>query len=85
MEKELHEIRKSIIDYDLHFIKRWKTRDIELDKVDETIRTGRAVKQNGRKIIFERYFGKENETYCIVCIARDNFTEVRTVWKKEGR
>jgi len=85
MHKELRDIRKSTIAYDFHFIKRWKTRDIELDKVEETIKTGKAVYFSGRKIILERYFGKDNETYCLVCFIKDNFIEVRTAWKREGR
>lgn len=85
MMKELQEIRKSIITYGFHFIKRWKTRDIRIDRVDETIKTGKPIYSRGRKIILKRYFGKDNETYCIVCLLRNNFIEAIKAWKKKGR
>ncbi|PIN87318.1 hypothetical protein COV19_00350 [Candidatus Woesearchaeota archaeon CG10_big_fil_rev_8_21_14_0_10_44_13] len=69
----------------MHFINRWKIRDIEIEKAEETIKTGSVIRSRGRKVIIERYFGKENETYCLVCIVRNKFIEVKTAWKRQGR
>lgn len=81
----LRKTREKEITCSFHFIKRWKTRDIEIEKVEETARTGRIVYSGGRKAILERYFGKENETYCVVCFYENDFIEVMTVWNRNGR
>ena len=81
----LPKTREKEITFSLHFIKRWKTRDIEIEKVEETARTGRITYPGRRKVTLERYFGKENETYCVVCLVNDDFIEVKTAWKREGR
>jgi len=81
----MKELRNCLITAHPHFVRRWMGRKLELDKVKETIRTGNIIYRRGNKFIIERYFGKENETYCVVCFVYGGILEVKTSWKKEGR
>lgn len=83
----LKKARINIITHHPHFIKRWMARGIDLDKVEGTIRTGKAFKysQRKKKLGLERYYGKENETYCVICIVEEDIIEVKTIWKRKGR
>ncbi|MFC1752561.1 DUF4258 domain-containing protein [Thermoproteota archaeon] len=71
--------------YHPHFVKRWRKRGINLDKVEETIKTGRVVDSYRNKRVLERYFGKENQTYTVICLIEEDDIEVRTTWIRKGR
>ena len=68
-----------------HFVKRWKTRDIDLGRVEDTARTGKIFERTGEKRGFKKYYGKENETYIVIAMIEEDFIEVRTAWKTKGR
>ncbi len=76
------------ITFNPHLIVRESHRNLDLDRVEETVRTG---KPNARKstppdrICFRRYFGKENLTYDVVVVVHQNYWEVITAWIKRGR
>lgn len=69
------------ITFNPHLIMRESQRNLDLDRVEETVRTG---KPNERKstppanICFCRYFGKENLTYEVVVVIHQNYWEVMT-------
>ena len=76
------------INFDLYLTKKLCTRNLEDDKIIETIRDGRVILLKSLwpgKIVFERYFGKENETYIVVTIFMKHHIEVKTSWKKKGK
>ncbi|MBU1626908.1 hypothetical protein KKB18_06015 [bacterium] len=55
------------ITYDPHLIIREGHRNLNLDRVEETVRFGKidySRCERPGKICFVRYFGKENMTYC---------------------
>jgi len=53
--------------------------------VEETIKTGIKLNKSSRKLVLERHFGKSNETCRVVCIIEEDFLEVKTAWKRQGR
>ena len=62
--------------------------NIDLNKVEEAVRTGNLVEDNceePNKLCFERYFGKENITYTVIVRYHKNFIEVKTAWPTIGR
>jgi len=62
--------------------------NLDLDKIEETVRTGRVSEnkcEEPNKLCFSLYFGKENLTYNVIVIFHQNFIEVRTVWPRKGR
>ena len=80
--------RKVEITFDPHLFDRADYWNLDLDKIEETVRTGtvfasKCTKPN--KICFKRYFGKENLTYVIIVRYHKNFIEVKTAWPKKGR
>ncbi|MDP7116244.1 MAG: hypothetical protein QF632_00760 [Candidatus Woesearchaeota archaeon] len=76
------------ITFDLHVFDRVDYWNIELDKVEETVRTGDllgAKCEEPNKLCFTKYFGKQNCTYTVITRFHTNFIEVKTVWPKKGR
>jgi len=76
------------ITFDPHFFDRCEYWNLDLDKAEETVRTGSIFldkcKEPG-KVCFQRYFGKENTTYVVITIFHESFIEVRTIWSRKGR
>ena len=56
--------KKAIVTFHPHFVKRWKTRDIDIGRVEDTVRTGDVFKSSPRKkkLGLKKYYGKENES-----------------------
>lgn len=80
--------KRAQITFDPHLFDRVDYLDIELGKVEETVRTGKVFErkcEKPNKVCFKRYFGKENITYTIIVRYHENFIEVKTVWPKKGR
>jgi len=76
------------VTFDPHLFERQEIRNLDLSKVEETVRTGKIVGckcEEPNKICFERYYGKENETYVIIVRYHEDFIEVKTAWWKKGR
>ena len=70
------------------FFDRTEYYNLDLDKAEETVRTGIVIVgkcEEPNKICFERYFGKENATYCVIARFHQNFIEVKTIWPRNGR
>lgn len=87
-EVERFKRQKLPITFNPHLFVREAQRNFELNKVVETVKTGKVVANKcvePRKICFSRYFGKENKTYTIIAIFHYNYVEVKTAWLKEGR
>ncbi len=80
--------RKAEITFDPHLFDRKEYWNLELDKVEETVRTGKIFEEKCEKpnnLCFQRYFGKENATYTVIVRYHKNFIEVKTAWPKKGR
>ena len=81
--------RRSVeVTFSPHMFDRGEYWNIDLDKVEETVRTGRLVEgkcEEPNKLCFERYFGKENLTYVVIARIHVNFIEVKTAWSRKGR
>ena len=80
--------RTTEVTFDPHVFDRVDYHDLDIDKVEETVRTGRiiAIKcEAPNKLCFERYFGKENITYTIIARFHEEFIEVKTAWPRNGR
>ncbi len=76
------------INFDLYLTRKLSTRNLEDEKITDTIRNGRVILLKSLwpgKIVFEKYFGKENETYIVVTIFMKHHIEVKTAWKRNGR
>ncbi|MBU2639785.1 MAG: hypothetical protein KKG75_03725 [Nanoarchaeota archaeon] len=87
LEKQLNR-KKAEITFDPHLFDRKKYWNLDLDKIEETVRTGKVFEnkcEKPNKICFKRYFGKENITYIIIVRYHKNFIEVKTVWPTKGR
>ncbi|MGB9613778.1 MAG: hypothetical protein ACPL4K_06385, partial [Candidatus Margulisiibacteriota bacterium] len=77
--------RRLPITFDPHLFVRKAERGFEIDKVVETIKTGKVILKKSvepRKVCFARYFGKENKTYTVIALFHDNYAEVKTCWVK---
>ena len=84
----LTERRTAEITFDQHAFDRTEYYNLDLDKAEETVRTGIVIVgkcEEPNKICFERYFGKENATYCVIARFHQNFIEVKTIWPRNGR
>ena len=71
-----------------HLFDRKEYWNLDLDKIEETVRTGKVSEnkcEKPNKFCLSRYFGKENLTYNVIAIFHQNFIEVRTVWPRKGR
>ena len=80
--------RKAEITFDPHLFDRKEYWNLNLDKIEETIRSGKIFEEKcgkPNKLCFERYFGKENITYTVIVRYHKNFIEVKTAWPKKGR
>ena len=76
------------VTFDPHALDRVEYYNLDLDKVEETVRTGKIKFEKckePKKVCFERYFGKENLTYCVITIFHQDFIEVKTIWPRKGR
>ena len=82
------EFRKAAeITFDPHMFVRKADRNFDLDFVEETIRTGTIIKEkcNKPKACFEKYHGKEKQTYVVIAVIHKDFIEVKTTWLRKGR
>ncbi len=80
--------RKADITFDPHLFNRTKYWNLDLDKIEETIRTGKIFNQKcekPNKICFRMFFGKENITYTVIVRYHKDFIEVKTAWPRKGR
>ena len=80
--------KKAEITFDPHLFNRKEYWNLDLDKIEETVRTGKIFEEkceHPNKLCFERYFGKENITYTVIVRYHKNFIEVKTAWPKKGR
>ena len=61
--------RKAEITFDPHLFDRKEYWNLDLDKVEETIRTGKIFSkkcEKPNKICFKRFIGKKNITYTVI-------------------
>jgi len=80
--------RKAEITFDPHVFDREEYWNLDLGKIEESIRTGKIFEEKcekPNKICFKRYFGKENTTYTVIARYHQSFIEVKTAWPKKGR
>jgi len=80
--------KKAEITFNQHLFDRQEYRNLDLDKIEETVRTGKVLGQKcamPNKICLQRYFGKENVTYTAIVRFHQEFIEVKTAWPKKGR
>ena len=80
--------KKSEITFDPHVFDRKEYWNLEFDKIEETVRTGKIFEskcESPNKICFKRYYGKENVTYTVIARYHNDFIEVKTAWPKKGR
>ena len=80
--------KKSEIAFDPHVFDRKEYWNLDLDKIEETVRAGKVFDDKcelPNKICFKKYFGKENITYTVIVRYHKNFIEVKTSWPKKGR
>jgi len=80
--------KKAEITFDPHVFDRKEYWNLNLDKIEETVRTGKVFDnkcETPNKICFKRYYGKENITYTVIARYHNNFIEVKTAWPKKGR
>ena len=80
--------KKTEITFSPHLFDRKEYWNLDLDKIEETVRSGRIFEEKCEmpdKICFKRYFGKENNTYTVIVRYHNNFIEVKTAWPKKGR
>lgn len=80
--------KKAEITFSPHLFRRKQYHNLDLDKIEETIREGTPFIdkcQEPNKICFQKYFGKENSTYIIIVRYHHEFIEVKTAWLKKGR
>ena len=80
--------RKAEITFDPHAFDRKEYWNLDLDKIEEAVRTGKLFEEKcekPNKLCFKRYFGKENITYTVIVRYHNNFIEVKTAWPKKGR
>ena len=76
------------ITFNEHILKTQNKRNLDLDLVEETIRTGNIIIkkcERPNKLCSRRYFGKINESYDVILRVRDNLFEAITAWKRKGR
>ena len=73
--------KKSEIAFDPHVFDRKEYWNLDLDKIEETVRAGKVFDDKcelPNKICFKKYFGKENITYTVIVRYHKNFIEVKT-------
>ena len=80
--------RAAELTFDPHLFDRIEYHGLDLDRIEETVRTGRIVAikcEEPNKLCFELYFGKENLTYTAIARFHEHFIEVKTAWPRNGR
>ena len=80
--------KRAEITFDPHVFDRKDYWNLDLDKIEDAVRTGKIFDEKcekPNKICFKRYFGKENITYTVITRYYENFIEVKTAWPKKGR
>ena len=80
--------KKAEITFDPHLFDRSEYWNLDLDKIEETIRAGKIFVEKcekPNKICLKRYFGKENTTYTVIVRYHKNLIEVKTAWSTKGR
>jgi len=80
--------RKARVTFDPHALDRAEYWNLDLEKVDDTVRTGSVVRgksEKPNKLCFKKYYGKENITYIVMVRYYIYLIEVKTVWPKQGR
>ena len=80
--------KKAEITFNQHLFDRQGYWNLDLDKIEETVRTGKVLEKKcelPNKICFQKHFGKENITYIVIVRYYRNFIEVKTAWPKKGR
>ena len=80
--------KKVEITFDPHLFDRQEYWNLDLDKIEEAVRTGNLFEEKceePNKLCFERYFGKEKITYFAIVRYHDDFIEVKTAWPRKGR
>jgi hypothetical protein len=83
-------LRRKVISitYSAHAIERNEFWNLNLDKVEKTIRIGRIDYEKSKrpeKVCFKRYYGKENITYVVITRFYSEHIEVKTLWAIKGR
>ncbi len=76
------------ITFEPHLFDRKEYWNLDLDKVEETVRAGSLFEpkcEEPNKLCFQRYYGKENTTYIVIVRYHLNFIEVKTAWLRKGR
>jgi len=80
--------RKHIdITFDPHLYDRQEYWNLDLDLIEETIRSGRIFGskcQKPRKLCFKKFFGKKNTTCYVITIVHNKFIEAITAWPRKG-
>ncbi len=78
---------QKIITYSQHLLDKMASRRLSLEKIEETIKTGKPdiKKSKSPKLCLTRYYGKENISYYVVILENEDFIEVITTWKKKGK
>jgi len=80
--------KKATITFDSHLFDRKEYWNLDLDKIEETVRIGSIFEEKcemPNKLCFQRHFGKENITYTVIARYHKDFIEVKTAWPKKGR
>jgi hypothetical protein len=80
--------RNAQITFDPHLFDRREYWNLDLEKIEETVRTGKLFEQKceaPNKLCFRRYYGKENVTYTVIVRYHTHFIEVKTAWPTKGR
>ena len=80
--------KKAEVTFDPHLFDRNEYWNLDLNKIEETVRTGKIFQEKcekPNKICIKRYFGKENITYTIIVRYHKDFIEVKTVWPTKGK
>ena len=68
-----------------HLLERRNKRDLEIEKIKQTIGDGKKVKKSEYpKICKKHYFGKDNITYFVIFIKNENIAKVISAWKTKG-
>jgi hypothetical protein len=89
LEKALkkYKRRKVFVHFHPHAEIRVQTRNVDVDKIVETVRKGKVFEEKCRRpdrVAFSLFF-KEGYTYLVIAKAFPNSMQVKTVWKKKGR
>lgn len=79
--------KNKVVKFHRHFLSRKKNRNVDLELVFQTLKTGKINPKKSRKnkLCIERYLGKINQTYVLILISHKNFVEVRTTWIRKGK